>query len=181
MREDYNIYEYLSKDVKIDLEENYINCYSNFGWIPINNNGKRDYYLNSNPNPYFVNITFKRSRRISQKDELQKLQKECENAIKEIDKLEKMPNSIGMVYSLTVGVLASICIAICIYSLFFCESIIWPLVIIFGMIGIIGIVLPYFIYKKIKEDKEIENKSKIKKAEEIIFDTCDKARKILSE
>lgn len=52
----------------------------NINGMQINNNGKRDYYINANPNQNIVNIKFKRNRKIRNKEELQKLQEKCEKA-----------------------------------------------------------------------------------------------------
>lgn len=180
MKEDYVIYEYTSINVKSELEPMYIDCYENFGWIPINNNGKRDYYINVNPNLDIVNIKFKRNRKIKSKEELKKLQEECEKAFLNINKLEKQPQSIATMYALIIAFIATIFMAISVFAITG-EKIVWIPAILGGIIGVIGWIIPYFVYRNVREQKLIENKIKIEEQQEIIYNTCERARKILVE
>lgn len=180
MKEDYIAYEYKSINVKSELEPMYIDCYENFGWVLINNTGKRDYYINSNPNLDIVNIKFKRNRKIKNKEKLQELQEECEKAFLTVDKLEKRPHSLATTYSLIVSFIATVFITISVFAITG-EKVIWFPAIFCGAIGIAGWIAPYFVYKKIKNKTKAENKAKIEEQENIIYDTCEQARKILSE
>lgn len=180
MKEDYIAYEYLSINVNNDLEPMYIDCYENFGWIPINKTGKRDYYINSNPKQNLVNIKFKRNRKIKEKEKLNVLQKKCEENFKIIDKLEKTPDSKGTMYSLIEAFIATVFIAISVFAITG-EKVVWFPAIFCGTIGIIGWITPYFIYKKIKEKWELKNKAKIEEQYDIIYSTCEQARNILIE
>ena len=180
MREDYIAYEYISINVKSDLEPMYIDCYQNFGWIPINNSGKRDYYINANPKLDVVNIKFKRNRNIKNKEELRKLQEKCENSFLTVNKLEKKPQSIATMYSLIIALVATVFMAISVFAVTG-EKVIWFPAIVCGTIGIVGWILPYFVYKNVKDKKEIENKANIEEQKNIIYGTCEQARKILFE
>lgn len=178
MREDYVAYEYLSVNVKSDLEPMYIDCFEHFGWIPVNNSGKRDYYINSNPYQYIVNIKFKRNKKVKSKEELRILQDKCEKVFFTIDKLENLPHSIATMYSLVVGIISLFILLISVFYLINLNTICF-FAILGCIIGIIGIILPYFIYEKTKYKKEIEIKVKIEECQQIIDDTCLKARSIL--
>lgn len=180
MKEEYIAYEYLSINVKDDLEPMYIDCYENFGWIPINNNGKKDYYINSNPRQNLVNIKFKRNRKIKNKEKLDSLQKKCEEAFKVASKLEKEPNSKGTMYSLIVSFIATVFLTISTFAVTG-EKVIWFPAILCGAIGIVGWIIPYFVYKKVKEKRESENKTKIEEQYNIIYSACEQARSILIE
>ena len=180
MKQDYIAYEYISINVKSDLEPMYIDCYENFGWIHINNTRKKDYYINSNINPDIINIKFKRDREIKDREKLQALQEKCEKAFLEVHRLEKNSQSIATMYSLTIAFIATIFMAISVFAVTG-EKVIWFPAIVGGAIGIIGWILPYFVYNNIKNKKEIENKTKIEKQQNIIHDTCKQARKILLE
>lgn len=180
MKDDYIAYEYISINVKSDLEPMYIDCYENFGWIPVKNNGKRDYYINSYTNQNIVNIKFKRDRKIQHKEELQKLQKKCEEAFVEVDRLEKRPQSVATIYSLIVAFIGIVFMAISVFSITG-EKVVWVPAILGGILGIIGWTLPYFVYKNVKNKAETENKAKIEEQQNIIYETCEQARYILLE
>jgi len=102
MREDTVTYEYLSLNIKNNLEPMYTDFYANLGWIPIDT-GKRDYYINADPKKNLVNIKFKRNRRIQNKEELNKLQKQMEEIFEHIEKIEKIPINKGTFLSILLG------------------------------------------------------------------------------
>lgn len=179
MKESYVAYEYKSINVKSDLEPMYIDYYENFGWNVINNE-KKDYYINSNPNPNVVNIKFKRNRKIKNREKLNELQNKCEKAFLMVDKLEKQPSSQGTINSLTVAFIGTIFMAISVFAISGEKLYIVPFL-IGGALGIIGWILPYFVYKNTKNKLIEENKTKIEEQENIIYDTCEQARKILDD
>ena len=178
MKENYVAYEYISINVESDLEPAYIDCYENFGWIHIKDTTKRDYYINSSPNPNIVNLKFKRDRNIKNKEELRVLQQKCEAAIVKVSELERKPQSIATMYSLIVGLIAAGFIAI---SVFMAIESIWIIAILCGIIGFIGCSFPYPIYKKTINKKELESKNKINEQYDIINNAYKEARKILLE
>lgn len=177
---DFIAYEYLSLNVKSDKEPLYIDCYENFGWILINNTAlvdNEDYYINNvniNGNK-LVNIKFKRDRKIKNKVKLISLQRKIEISLKEIDKLEKQPYTKGMCYAMSIGVIGTIFLAISVFSITAINPI-YILAIPTGIIGLIGWILPFFIYKKVSSTKEKENTTLIDEQYNIIYDTCEQAR-----
>lgn len=177
MREDCIAYEYKSININKDLEPMYTDCYKNFGWI-ICNNEKRDYYINNNYDSNIVELKFKRNRNISNRTELNKLQRICEDAFITIDKLEKMPNQFATMYSLIVGFIALIFIAISVLTII---KNIWFLAILCGLIGFVICAFPYSIYKNTLESKEKENKIKIDEQQDIIYNAYEEAKKIVLE
>ena len=105
MKDENIVYEYISINVKSELEPMYIDCYEHFGWIHIKNEEKKDYYINNNVNQDIVNIKFKRDRMISNKEELNELQKKCEKSFLKINRLEKEPVSFAISYALIIGMI----------------------------------------------------------------------------
>lgn len=177
MSQNYNVYEYITINVKNGLKPMYLDIYKNFGWIYINDE-KRDYYINVNTNPNLVELNFKRDIDIKNKDKLQELQKKCEKAFLTVVKLEKMPQTLATIYSLIIGIIVMFFISVSV--LFILKRILF-LGIICLIIGLIASVFPFFIFKNKKNEKEIENKEKIKEQQKIISETCNQARQILLE
>lgn len=179
MKDEYIAYEYLSVNVTSDLEPMYIDTYENFGW-QLANKGKQDYYINSDVNQRTINIKFKRDRKIANKEKLNELQKQCEETFANIKKIEKMAHSKGTKYSLIIAFIGTVFMAISVFAITG-EKIRWFSAIVGGILGIIGWILPVIIYKRVKEKEEIINKTEIEKEYNTIYETCEKARKILIE
>lgn len=179
---DFVAYEYLSINVKSDKEPLYIDCYENFGWMLINNTAlvdNEDYYINNintNGNK-LVNIKFKRDRKIKNKAELTSLQRKVETSLKEIERLEIEPSTKGMISAMTIGVIGTIFLAISVFSIT-ASNPLYILGVICGIPGIIGWILPFFMYKKIKANKAQENITLIDEQYNIIYDACEKAKKL---
>lgn len=179
-------YEYLSINVKSNKEELYIDCYLNFGWKLTNSNNinnslvdKEDYYINSNLNDNkLVNLKFKRDRKIPNKEKIITLQRKCENALKELEKLEKEPSSKGTSYALIISVIGTIFLAISMFLITAANPLIL-LGVLTGIIGLIGWFLAYPLYKKAKSEFEDLNIPLIEEQYNVIYDTCKQARKLI--
>lgn len=186
---DYIQYEYLSINVKSKLEPMTIDTYEAFGWKVISSNAltdKDDYYINNTGTngERLVNIRFKRDRKINNKQELNNLQKQCEEKLKNIDKLEKQANSKGTINSLMVGLLGTILAAISVFAITMWQPIGIINYIISTPIGIVGIVcwaLAYFVYAKTKGKVEEKNKPLIEQLNDDIYNICEKAQKLIGE
>lgn len=180
---DFIAYEYLSLNVPSEKEPLYLDCYENFGWMVVNHAGlveKEDYYLN-HPNigdKRMVNIKMKRDRKIKNKIELISLQRKVESALKEMERLEKEPESKGYISAFSIGMIGTVFMAISVFAITATKPI-YILGVLFGIIGILGWILPYFAYKNIKTEKEKENISLIDEQYNTIYDSCEQARKLI--
>ena len=180
---DFVAYEYLSLNVKLEQEPMYIDCYENFGWMLVNNTAlvdKEDYYLNSViiSNTRKVNIKLKRDRKIKNKSQLMTLQRKMEQALREIDSLEKQPDSLGIIWALIIGMLGTIFLAISVFSITATNPL-YVLSIMTGAIGIIGWILPYFVYETVKAKQAQENITLIEEQYNILYDSCCQAKKLI--
>lgn len=180
---DFIAYDYLSLNVPIEHEQLYIDCYQNFGWVLISNVtriDKNDYYINNyNYNEIeFVNIKFKRDRKIKNKLKLYNLQTEMEKALKKIIKLEKQPELLAIMYSLIIGIIGTIFLTLFILSII-SKNNLYILNTINIIIGIICLILPYFVYNKVKIKTKEKNQLLIEEQYNIVYDNCEKANDLL--
>lgn len=180
---DFVAYEYLALDVKAELEPLYIDCYESLGWIFINNTAlvdKGDYYINHYDynEKRLVNIRFKRDRRINNKKQLVVLQKKLDNALKQVEKLESIPNSMGVIWAMVIGVLGIIFLWFS-FMVIRGDNPIYILGIVCGIMGTVGIILPYFVYNKVKNKHLQENTILIEEQYNTIYDCCEQARKLV--
>lgn len=180
-------YEYLSINVKSKNEPMIMDIYENFGWKVITSGAltdKEDYYINNTGTngEKLVNIKFKRDRKINNKDKLNVLQKKCEETLKKIDKLEEEPHLKGTMYSLMVGLLGCVFLAISVFVITG-EATVKDYVIStpIGIVGIVCWILAYFKYVKTKKKIEEQNDSLIKQLHEEMYNSCDEAQKLIEE
>lgn len=178
MKDESIVYEYTSINVKSELEPMYIDCYEHFGWIHIKDVERKDYYINNDVSLDIVNIKFKRNRAIAGKDELNELQKKCEKAFLKVNKLEKEPLNIAIIYSLILGIVGALFMTVAVFSILANNLFIGIVSII---IAIIGFIFPYPIYRKVKGTKTEENRAKITLEQDLIFSIFEQAKKILYE
>lgn len=176
-------YEYLSFDVKSELEPLYIDCYQNFGWLPISSpsfTDKEDYYLNHYDihNDRVVTIRFKRDRRIKNKAKLLLLQKKVELTLKEIEKLEERQKSVGVVWALGIGLIGTFFLVMAVLVII-AENPLYIVGTLYGIIGIVGWILPYFVYQKVKLKKEKESVLLLEELYNTVYDSCEQARNLI--
>lgn len=179
---DFIAYEYLSLNVKTEQEPLYIDCYETFGWVLVNNTAlidKEDYYINNfniNKNQV-INIKFKRDRRIKNKVQLLSLQRKLETALKELSKLERQPYTAGIITSLTIGLIGTVFLAISVFALTVTTPF-YFLGILAGIIGLFGWTIGFLSFGKVKAKKETENIPLIEEQYNIIYDSCEQAKKL---
>jgi len=168
---DFIGYEY--KDIIVDhnLESLYVDSYSNFGWILEKRSG-------ITPGLSAISLKFKRDRKILNKAELTRLQRQLEACIREITILEKSKALSGTITSLIVGLIGCAFLALSVFAII-AETPNILLCIIFGLPGITGWILPYFIFKKlsIKRTQTVDPLINIKYDE--IYDVCEKGNALL--
>jgi len=177
---DFIAYEYLSLKIKEDVVPMYIDCYENFGWqvITSESNSNKDYYINHNQNEINkINIKFKRDRKIKHKNELNNLQRKMEISLSNIEEMKKDPANKGLVASMTIGLIGTIFMALSVFSITATNPLIIPCI-IFGFFGIIGWILPFFVYKDIKKKKETENSTLIDEEYNTLYGLCEQASKL---
>lgn len=178
---DFIAYEYISINVKADKEPLYIDCYENFGWELVNNTAlvdSEDYYINNSiNNNRLVNLKFKRDRKIKNKLELNNLQRKMENALEEINRLEKQPETLGLIWALVIGLIGTIFMAGSVFAITATNPL-YIVCVICGIFGFIGWGLGYYMYVKVKKDKKQENAALIEEQYNTLYDSCEQAKKL---
>ena len=178
---DFVAYEYMSINVKSDKEPLYVDCYENFGWELINNTAlvdRDDYFINNSTNfNKLVNLKFKRDRKIKNKLQLMNLQGKMEMALEEINRLEKQPETLGIIWALIIGLIGTIFMAGSVFSVTATRPL-YVLCVIFGFFGFIGWGLGYYMYLRVKKDKKSENTGLIEEQYNTLYDCCEQAKKL---
>lgn len=159
-------YEYKDITVKRGRESVYADGYANFGWalesttIPIQNIGS-------------VTMKFKRDRKIRNKAELSRLQRQFESDIVEIEGLESS-KTIG---AYSIGIIGVAFIA---GSVFAYNAGLVPLSIILAIPGFIAWIIPYFSYLSFRKKKTEQTAPLIDQKYDEIYEACKKANGLLA-
>ena len=163
-------YEYQSITVTPAMESVYTDGYENFGWIreeaSVLQMGKEAVYLK-----------FKSDRKIRNKAELTRLQRQFEACVGEMISLEKAKNANAMITAFTIGILGCAFLG---GATFAYLAGMLPLMIILAVPGFIGWILPYFCYHSILAKRSARNAPLIDKIHDEIYDVCEKANHLLA-
>jgi len=162
-------YEY--KEITVDREKEgvYTDGYASFGWKP------------DGAEPVFglsaVNLRFKRDRKILNKAELTRLQRQFESGVKEIEKLEQSKSQTAFIAALATGLTGTALMA---GSTFAFLAGLTPLCIVLAVPAFIGWALPYLCYVKIKNKRIKTVAPLIERQYDAIYEACEKAHSLLA-
>lgn len=151
--------------------------YENFGWevndsLPESNTGGRPGTRQK------VVIRLRRDRKILNKAELTRLQRNFEACVTEIQTLEKRKSSMATVYALILGILGTAFMAGATFAITAQPPYI-VLCIILAVPGFLGWILPYFLFRRVQR-KETEKITPLVEAKyDEIYEICEKGNKLL--
>ena len=170
-RKMFTSYEYKELNIKEEQASFYLDCYENFGWqqdenFPLQNKGDS------------VVLKLKRNRKIVNKVELTRLQRNFEADMQDIVSLENSKTSQATVIALIIGILGTAFMAGSVFAVTAEPPIIW-LCILLAVPAFAGWILPYFVYKKVKEEKTKKVTPYIEEKYDEIYEICEKGHSLL--
>jgi len=165
-------YEYKEVVTTREMESVYADAYFNFGW-------KLEGITPSTFDFSTVSLKFKRDRKIRNKAELSRLQRQFEAGISEIDNLERSKTTSAFVTAMTVGLIGTAFLGGATFAFIFAEMI--PLMILLAISGFVGWFLPYFLYKKIVAKRSATVVSLVESQYDTIYEICGKGHALLAE
>jgi len=168
---DFVGYEYKDITVQRSMESVYADGYQNFGWKLEEKSGVVT-GINSSC------LKFKRDRKILNKAELTRLQRQFDACVGEIVALEKSKTANATIAALIIGLIGCAFLAGSVFAVT-AEPPNILLCIIFGLPGIVGWIFPYFVYKamSLKRIQKVEPLIDLKYDE--IYEVCEKASGLL--
>jgi hypothetical protein len=167
---DFIGYEYKSVMVKRENADLCADCYPSFGWslegasTPIG-------AVNS------VNMKFKRDRKILNKAELTRLQRQFETQISEVESLESSKRLTATTVAYAVGMVGTALMA---GSVFAYLADMLPLCIILAIPAFAGWVIPYFLFANIRKKKTEKITPLIDAKYDEIYETCARANSLIA-
>jgi hypothetical protein len=165
-------YEYKEVTATGAMEGACADGYPNFGW-------ELDGITPSTIGFSSVNLKFKRDRKIRNKAELSRLQRQFEQCVAEIGTLEGSKTTSAFIVALAVGLIGTAFLAGATFAFIYAEMVM--LMVILAVPGFIGWGLPYQLYKKMAAKKSAAVAPLIEQRYDTIYELCGKGHALLSE
>ena len=164
-------YEYKEISAESDKASMLLDGYINFGWTADDN---------IQPTSLLgrVTVRLKRDRKIINKAELTRLQRHFEACINDIDAMEASKTQPATIWAIVVGIIGSAFLAGSVFAVTAAPPIIW-LCIVLGIPGIIGWILPYFVFKKLVQKRVEKITPLIEQKYDEIYEICEKGNRLL--
>ena len=164
-------YEYKKITVAEENASWYLDCYESFGW-------EQDDNAPPISGGHMVTLSLKRDRKIINKAELTRLQRNLEACVAEISHLERSRQSAATMWALIVGVIGTAFMAGSVFAVTHEPPIIW-LCILLAIPAFIGWITPYFLYRSIEARHTAKIQPMIEAKQEEIYVLCEKGLNLL--
>ena len=167
---DFVGYEYKSVTAGRNSADLYMDSYPSFGWslegtsLPLGGISP-------------VVMKFKRNRKIKNKAELTRLQRQFESQVAEVESLESSKKLGASIFAYTIGIIGSAFMA---GSVFAFLGDMYILCAILAVPAFIGWVVPYFGFVRISKKKSEKVSPIIDSKYDEIYDVCEKANSLLA-
>lgn len=149
--------------------------YENFGWELDERFQEHDAAGKSEKKTV---IRLRRNRKILNKMELTRLQRNFEACVREIQTLEKSKTSLATIYALVMGIIGTAFMAGSTFAVVANPPHI-ILCILLAVPGFLGWILPYFVYKRLVWRQGEKIQPLIEAKYEEIYELCEKGNKLL--
>lgn len=165
-------YEY--KEITVDAGQvsMFLDGYENFGWIADEQMSGRGGASGQ------ITLRMKRDRKIINKMELTRLQRNFEACALDLKKLEKAKTSAATIWALAVGVAGTVFMVGSTFAVTHEPPVIW-LCILLAVPGIIGWILPYFVYRRVVQKQKERIEPLMEQKLEEIYEVCEKGHSLL--
>ena len=171
-------YEYKEVSADKSTVSFLLDGYENFGWEADGNICETPGAVLNPHRQGKVILLLKRNRKIINKMELTRLQRNFEACVDEIEMLEKSKTSMATVYALMIGVIGTAFMA----GSTFAVTAQPPhviLCILLAIPGFIGWFLPYFVYKRVVGKQTERVSALIEEKYDEIYSICEKGNRLL--
>lgn len=176
-QKDFVGYEYKEITAESSKVSFLLDGYENFGW-EVDENQPGSGSARKTPNQGKVVIGLKRNRKIINKTELTRLQRNFEACVSEIEALEKSKTSTAAMYALALAIIGTAFMAGSTFAVTAQPPhIIWC--ILLAVPGFLGWILPYFLYKRIAKKQTEKLTPLIEKKFDEIYEICKKGNQLL--
>ena len=163
-------FEYMEIPAKRSMESMYADSYGNFGWEFEGSS------LQENTGDS-ITMKFKRDRKLRNKAELTRLQRQFEACAHEIETLEKSKATAATVAAFTIGLIGTAFLGGAVFA--YLAGML-PLMVILAVPGFIGWIIPYFCYQKLLRNRERQIAPIIDQKNDEIYSVCEQGCRLLN-
>ena len=168
---DFVGYEYTKITVKSAQASLYLDSYENFGW-------EFDAKADSSTMGDKTTLHLRRDRKILNKMELTRLQRNFEASMKEISALETSKTTTPQIVAMTIGILGTAFMAGSVFAVTANPPMIL-LCIILAVPGFIGWIFPYFVFRRLVSKRLTIVTPLIEEKYDEIYELCKKGQELL--
>lgn len=177
-RKEFMSYEYKTVTADVDRASFLLDGYENFGWELDDNIYQNAGEAARAGKQKKVTLRLKRNRKIINKMELTRLQRNFEACVREIDTLERTKTSVPTEWALVIGILGTAFMAGSTFAVTAQPPMIL-LCIVLAIPGFLGWILPWFVYKKLLARQTEKITPLIEEKYDEIDAICEKGNKLL--
>ena len=168
---DFTAYEYKEITVHSEQASLYLDCYESFGWqvndaFPPQKAGGK------------VTLKLKRDRKLVNRVELTRLQRNFEANMEEIAALERSKTSTASIWAISIAVLGTAFMAGSVFAVVADPPKI-ILCILLAVPGFAGWIAPYFVHRSIKEKTTRRVNPFIEEKMDEVYAMCEKGHSLL--
>lgn len=167
----YTSYEYKEITVRSDKASLYLDCYESFGW-------QQDENFPVQENRDKITLKLKRDRKLVNKTELTRLQRNFEANMEEIIALERTKTTAATLWALGIALLGTAFMAGSVFAVA-AEPPRIALCILLAIPAFAGWIAPYFVYRAVREKKTRQVTPFIEEKIEEIYSMCEKGHSLL--
>lgn len=162
-------YEYKNINTSRELAAIYIDSFPSFGW-------ELDDYTYNN---YLrrASLIFKRDRKMKNKVEVNRLQRQFEDGLMNVSSLESNKGNRASIIALIVGIIGTAFLALATFT--YLAGMYIPCA-LFAVVGFVGWVLPYFIFKNVYHKRAIQVAIEVDREYDGLYVACEKAQTLLA-
>lgn len=168
---DFTAYEYKEVTVESSNASLYLDGYESFGW-------QQDENFPPKENSGKVVLHFKRSRKLVNRMELTRLQRNFEANLEEITALEQSKSSAAIAWAVGIGLLGTAFMAAAVFAITAAPPHVL-LCIVLAIPAFAGWAAPSFVYRKIKHKKTQQVEPFIEAKRKEIYTLFEKGRSLL--
>ncbi|MDO4173152.1 MAG: hypothetical protein Q4D42_00180 [Eubacteriales bacterium] len=165
-------YEYQNIHVKRSMASVYADGYENFGW-DLESTGEQPGTWPADT----VAMKFKRDRKLRNKVELTRLQRNFDACVSEILSLEASKRVKASVIAYIIGIIGTAFMAGSVFAV--TAGLIIPCIVL-AVPALIGWILPYFLFRRVERQKTDEVTPLIDKKYDELYAICEKAHSLLA-
>jgi len=165
-------YDYKTIKVKRSIETLVCDTYENLGWELTNTSSVEG-------SLFYINLSFKRNRKLENKVELLKLQEKADSIVATIENLQAKKKNAGMIGALSTGIAGALVFGGGMSMTMLLKGVA-PIIggIALGLVGAGICALAYPLFKKINKRKNTEIQPILESEYDKLSDICEQAAKL---